>query len=140
MYMKLLSHYYGDIVRALFLIGGIVMMLALPFFKNLIPAPYFVSIFALVVIATTAGLTAPSRRWTMRLNLFVSFLGFAVFEYFAVTQYGEVDPALFLTNQLLAFVFFFSFYYSVKTSRGHFDQTADDTITRDIPPMDGSQI
>lgn len=129
--MKPMYHYYGDAIRILFLVAGVIMILTLPFFKNLIPMPVFFSVLALVIIATAAGLTSPTKRGVMILNVFVSLVAFSIFEYYAITQYGTVDPIFFFSNQALAIVFFFTLYYSTKTLRGHFAEPV-----KTLPPID----
>ena len=76
-----LSHYYGDTIRICFIVGGIIMLLTLPFFKYLVDAPIFVSIIAMLVIGVTAGLTNPRQLWVIMFDAVVSAVAFIVFEY-----------------------------------------------------------
>ena len=112
------SHYYGDIVRRLFLGAAALMLITLPFLQSFIPFPIFVSSFAALVITLCAGLIAPGRAWIVFLNLLVAGGGVLVFEYYAVTSYFGGTTTFFLTNQTLALLFFIAFYYAVKTARG----------------------
>ena len=115
-----LYHYYGDDVRKIFVGSGIVMLLTLPFFNNLLPVHAFVSIFTILVVSIAAGLTNPRKTWTATANVAASVLGLATFEYYAVdaaSRYGG-ESSLFLVNQFLALAFFVALYLSTKTLRG----------------------
>lgn len=113
-----LPHYYGDIVRKLFLWGGLIMLLTLPFFNQFLPVPAFVSMLAILVIGLVAGFTNPLQRWVMFLDIVVALVGLIAFEYHAVSQYSVIPLLLFLIDQLLAVIFFFALYFSTKTLRG----------------------
>src|SRR3989338_342757 len=112
------SHYYGDIVRRLFFIAGLIMLITLSTFKQLLPVPTFVSIFAILIVGFLAGLTNPLQKWVMALNTGISLIGLTTFEYHAVIGYDNLSDPLFWINQGLAFIFFFALYYSIKTVRG----------------------
>ena len=107
-------HYYGDMVRGLFLVAGIIMLVASPFFKEEIPAS--LSVVPIIVVVLLAGLTTLRYQWVLMLNVIVSFMGVAVFEYVAL--YANATGTFFWINQVLAVLFLFSAYYSTKTLRG----------------------
>jgi hypothetical protein len=99
-------HYYGDIVRRLFLTAGVIMLITLPVLTTLLPVQSYVSL--LIIIA---------------MNTVISAVGMFFYEYYAVTGYflpeGTPHGTLFtLTNQVLAIIFFFAIYYSSKSVRG----------------------
>jgi hypothetical protein len=50
------THYYGDLVRKLFLAGGLLMLISLPFFQFFVPVSMFVAIIAILVIILGAAL------------------------------------------------------------------------------------
>ena len=112
------SHYHGDMVRRLFFSGGIIMILALPFFKDLIPVPEFISILAMLIIGFMAGLTNPRLKWTAFLDCIISLVAFATFEFSAIKNYSSPEAMLFWLDQALAIIFFLALYYSTKTLRG----------------------
>src|SRR3989344_2205737 len=99
--INLYPQYYGDIVRRLFMMSGVLMLVFLPFFSNLLPGPLYVSIFAIVMIAIVAGLTDYHKRWTVVLDVFIAAFAVAVFEYFAVSFYAIGNKALFWVDQVL---------------------------------------
>jgi hypothetical protein len=117
-------HYYGDIIRRLFLSAGIIMLITLPFFSALIPFPVVISAVGVLIIGFVAGMTSPRQQWVIILNLLVSITGLVLFEYYAVTAFRmqpqtQITTLFFWTNELLAIIFFFTLYYSGKTLRGH---------------------
>lgn len=82
------------------------MVLSLPFFQENIDLPVYLSILATLVLVFLAGLTNPKHIWIACLNLVVSVVGFAVFEYKAVITFGEENVIFVAINQFLALVFF----------------------------------
>ena len=122
-----IPHYYGDTVRKLFIVGGILMLVTLPIFYEDIPIPFIVSVFAILVVALLAGLTNPRQAWVSVLDLIVSVLAFIMLEYvaiFAGAYDGVSQSGFFLTTQALAIIFFIAVYYSAKTLRGMYRRDA----------------
>lgn len=113
-------HYYGHIVRRLFLTAGIVMLITLATLKHVLPTEVFVVIFVILLIGFFAGLTNPIQRWVAVLDVLISLVALATFEYHAVIGYTHLGDVLFWVNQSLAVIFFFAFYYATKTLRGTF--------------------
>jgi hypothetical protein len=116
-------HYYGDAVRQLFIGGCLLMLVTLPLFNHLLPVSTFGSVFAILVLVLLAGLTSPAMKWTAWLDVVASAGAVFVFEYFAVALHYSTHDDTHLTwllwiNHILALVFFFAFYYAVKTVRG----------------------
>lgn len=126
MSVKILLHYYGDVVRKLFLIAGSIMLLGTPVFNRILPVSELVSIGAIAFLAFSAGFTSPTKKSSALFNVCVSLGAFFVFEYYAITTYmiqSHSDPyriVLFWVDLTLALIFLFAFYYSVKTLRGFF--------------------
>ena len=116
---RLTRHYYGDLVRSLFMLAAIIMLVTLPFLVGKLPVPIYLSIFIIIVIGALAGLTNPLQKWVSILNATISLAGLSVFEYFAAKSYigVKLGTLYFVTNQTLAIVFLFALYYSVKTIR-----------------------
>lgn len=119
-----IMHYYGDVIRRLFLVAGIIILITLPFFSALIPFPVVISAIGVLIIGFVAGMTSPRQSWVIILNLIVSIAGLILFEYYAVGAYyiqphTQETNLFFWTNEILALLFFFTLYYSGKTLRGH---------------------
>ena len=117
---KLTLHYYGDLVRFLFLLGAVIMLLTLPVLNNLLPVPTLVSILIILALALFAGFTNPRLKSTGIINAGVAIAGFIVFEYYAIVAYVTFTKftLFFATNQILAIIFLVASYYTVKTLRG----------------------
>lgn len=119
-----IEHYYGDIVRNIFIVAGIIMVVMLPFFSSLIKVPITLSIVAILALAIFAGFLNPKQLWIIVSNSIISIVACAVFEYYAVTSYLNLDPSVslnvrfFWVNQFLAILFFVAIYLSVKSFRG----------------------
>jgi hypothetical protein len=116
------GHYYGDIVRRLFVLASFIMVVALPFLNDRLPVASTTSILGIVVISLVAGFLAPRNKWAIALNLLVSISALLVFENQAVEAYklySFSDP-LFIVDQTLAVIFLFALYYSAKTFRSIF--------------------
>ncbi len=114
------THYYGDLVRKLFLLSATLMIITLPFMSTYIEVPIYVSILAALFISIFAGITNPLQRWVAFLNLIVSFLGAFIFEMAAIGGYTtySVTHRAFWVNQIEAVIFMFALYYTTKTVRG----------------------
>ncbi len=116
-------HYYGDLVRRMFFFGAVIMLVTLPFFRDLVPVHVSISSFMIVALTLIAALTNPVSKEVAWLNVMVSAAAIVVFEYYAVQtlSLGDWDfklTSFFWTNHVLAVDFVFALYYSAKTLRG----------------------
>lgn len=124
-YYKVLPHYYGDTVRKLFLVAAVLMLLTLPVFSHLLPVSHFVPLFVVLAIGLAAGFTSPTQKVIGMLDVLVAGAGVIASGYYAIELYS-IDhqdihqKAAFVVSVAFALIFFFSFYYSVKTLRGFF--------------------
>jgi len=120
------AHYYGDIIRVLFVAAGVLMIVSLPFFKDQIPVDPAGAIFFILILGVLAGFLSPRQKWVPVVNAVFSLFSVLVFEYYAMSSYknlGQIftDP-FFLINQILAILFFATLYLSIKTIRAtYFD-------------------
>jgi hypothetical protein len=113
------KHYYGDIVRYLFLAAGILMLLTLPMFQGFIGLPVIFSILAIAGLGIAAGLTNPQQFISAAVNFSFSVIGFVTFAYSSVASYQSMESTdkFLLTNVILAAIFLFALYFSMKTLR-----------------------
>ena len=111
------AHYYGDVVRQLFLASGILILLTMPIYKQILPIDFIVITFFVVVLALAAGVTTPSQKWIIVVDTIISMIFLLTFQYFSFTYYAYDSFIIFLIRQLIAIIFLFSLYYSVKTLR-----------------------
>jgi glucan phosphoethanolaminetransferase (alkaline phosphatase superfamily) len=107
-----LKHYYGDLIRVLFITAGALMIVALPFFKDQVSAIVspMAAIFSILVLGLLAGFMSPRQKWVSIVNALVSFFAVLVFEYYAILSYKSVlqtftDP--FFSSKSSARVYFF---------------------------------
>lgn len=114
-----LLHYYGNLVRRLFLTGAIIMLLSLPFLNSLLPVPLFYSLLAIIILSLVAGFTSPRKTWAIIVDEIIATVAVLVFEYYAVGYYLQYTAlsGLFIVNQLLALNFLVALYYNTKTLR-----------------------
>ncbi len=119
------SHYYGDTVRILFVIGA-----ALLFLSQFIGEPFMTSFSALilaVILVVAAGLTNPVQSWIHWINIFLSGISLILFGSIAITRYRETGSIFGSTAivMILVLVFLFALYSAIRTLRG--------TLMRDAP-------
>jgi hypothetical protein len=117
---KLSHHYYGDIVRVLFLVAALIMVIGLPAVKEYVNVPVAFSVMAIVILGMAAGFTNPVQLWDAGMNAGIAAIGLLVFETAAVASYtpGTGPSSFFITNMVLGFLFLLAVYFSVKTLRG----------------------
>lgn len=108
-------HYYGDTVRVLFIAAGLVTLISLPYFKEVIPAPPFLAVLAILSLDLLAGITNPKSVLVAALDMATSLLGFVVTEYLALS-YFESNLMFSVINQILAVIFSLRFTFLQKQS------------------------
>lgn len=113
---NLVPHYHGDAVRRLFIFIGVILLIGLPFFRDLQPFPVILAILIITALSLFAGLTNPRQKWVAILDTSISSLGFIISEYLAVNYFNS-ELIFALTNQVVALLFFIALYYSTKTLR-----------------------
>src|SRR3990167_11464789 len=101
---KILAHYYGDLVRALFLLASFIMLVTLPFNADKLPVSLFTSITVILFLSIFAALTNPKQTWTAIINNIISIVGFLALEYYAILAYQlySISSLMFWTNQFLS--------------------------------------
>ncbi len=124
-------HYYGNTIRTIFLLTGVLMLVTFPFFSDLVPVPLPVSIGIMVLLVVFGGLLNPAQKWVLFMNTLIPLIGFIVFEYQAAYSYTHLTatetrgPAFFWVNQVISLLFFIAAYLSVKTARGRVVKDVD---------------
>lgn len=113
------QHYYGDVVRYLFLAAAVIMIITLPLFSREVNFPIIISVIGIAVLGVAAGLSNPKQFSSSLINLIISLFGFMIFLYTAVNSYqhsGVADKFI-LTDIILSTIFIFAIYFSMKTLR-----------------------
>lgn len=142
-HLQVVYHYYGDLVRRLFLAGGVVILFTLPFLWTLVPILTLLGALAVVGLVFQAGITTPRKEWTAYANTVIAGLALVVFEYSAIFNYTRIhktdaNEVLFYMAQLLAIIFFFAFYFASKTMRAmllHEQVTKHEIKVEDRDPL-----
>jgi len=114
------AHYYGDVVRALFLAAAIFMFIA-GFTATKLPLPTAVSIFWIIVLVLIAGLTNPVQRGVQWINVIISILGVLVFggdAFNTFESFGELFTSGFFIA-LITLTFLVALYFATRTLRAH---------------------
>lgn len=124
-YIPFTPHYYGDIVRRLFLAGSLVLLVSLPLFAHMLLISAAIPILLILLFGLVAAWTSPAQKAVGVINAVIAAAAVAVFAYFAssVFQYDHVDwhqDAIRILAFALSVNFFLAFYFSVKTVRGYF--------------------
>src|SRR3989338_21055 len=123
---KNLHHYYGDFVRGVFLTGSVAVLLSLPLFVHILASSILYPVVTIAVLVISAGLANPAPRGAMIFNIIVSAGAVIFFEYQALLAWRMSDHVdwhqnfLFIESHVLALLFLFALYYSIKTVRGRF--------------------
>jgi hypothetical protein len=112
-------HYYGGVVRNLYMAMAVIMLFMTPFLKNELPVPPFISVAAVLGLAVFAGFTSPKAKSIIFYEFIISLVALYIFGYEMVVSYGPTHTRLlFWTSTVLAILAVFTLYFSSKTFRG----------------------
>lgn len=116
-----IKHYYGDTVRGLFMVAGILLLVEFLFDRQLLEFNLSIGILVVLILTFLAGYTSPESKIVVFWNVTFSAIAFFVSEYFVLTDYLANETILrtvFILRQGVAVLFLVSLYFSVKTWRG----------------------
>src|SRR3989338_461592 len=103
---KSIPHYYGDLVRIIFIIGAVFVLLSIPFVTDILRIPVIIPIFAIAILAITAGITNPAQFFSLRLNVVISVIFLIIFTYMGWYSYDiGLTGGVALSNQIGALLF-----------------------------------
>lgn len=115
-----LPHYHGDAVRALFVIGAVVLVVAASTGADL-PMSTTGSVIAAVLLVIAAGITNPGQFWIHWINAGLAMLGSIMFGTSAINHYrigvSMFDPS-FTYVEALAILSLIALYFTTRTIRG----------------------
>ncbi len=111
-----LEHYYGDYVRAIFVVLAVLIGLYVTLDWDVtialaIEAP------SIVVLVVLAGLTNPHNKLVMLGDAAASIIGIVITEWLAVSAYTQQYYYALSTLECISIGFLFALYLSVKTVR-----------------------
>ena len=113
-------HYYGKLIREHLFFVCLVIMIAALLDVELRSFYLVIGLFGIVGVTILAGLTSPSNRAVMFVNMLVATFMFLFFEYFTIirfVRYENFCDNIFLLRQVISIVFLIILYYSTKTMR-----------------------
>jgi len=110
-------HYYGDIVRQLFICTAALMLIAAPFYADSLRVELPFEIAGALVLVALAALVNPHKKSVMVANAVASGVGLVIFETWTLYAYQASSWVQVGLRQLLALLFLVAFYFSVKTVR-----------------------
>jgi hypothetical protein len=83
------KHYYGNLVRLIFIVGAVWMMVGLPTVTRVLNLPIGFSIAGIVVLIIAAGFTNPAQEISLRINSILSIVYTSIFSYLAWYMYSN---------------------------------------------------
>jgi len=117
-----MPHYHGDAVRALFLIGAILIIVAESTGADL-PLSTASAVLAAIILVIAAGITNPATQWIHWVNSLLAVLGTLIFGMTAVGRYRAgvsiFEPSFFYIEGI-ALISLLALYFTTRTIRGIF--------------------
>lgn len=110
-------HYYGDVVRRIFVVAAAVLLLLSPSLASASDMALPLAVLGAIVLASLAAITTPRKRSIMIIDAVVSAAGVFVSELFAIASWNAEVWFWLALSQALAVSFLFSLYFSMKTVR-----------------------
>lgn len=108
-------HYYGDVVRIIFVICAIVIALMIPLGGSL--AVSFIGMPIVLILIVLAGFTNPHSKTIMILDTIAAMLGILVGEMYAIAAFLSHTLFVFLTFETLCVLLLVALYFSAKNVR-----------------------
>lgn len=115
-----IPHYHGDSVRALFVAGAVLLIIAQSTGADL-PLSTAGAVICAVVLVVVAGITNPAQGWIHWFNAFIAIYGTLLFGMAAIERYRSgisvFNPSFFYI-EALALLSLVALYLTTKTIRG----------------------
>ncbi|MBU6323239.1 MAG: hypothetical protein KGI41_01175 [Patescibacteria group bacterium] len=118
-HFRSVPHYYGDIVRVLFVFAAILVFITESVAgDNLLSA--FSTIIVLLALVLAAGVTNPRQRGIHWINLLLAVAGLLIFGGSALDRYraGLGFSLKDILVTVIALIFLVSLYFATRTIRG----------------------
>lgn len=113
------KHYYGNLVRIIFIVGAVWMIVGLPTVTRVLNIPIGISIAGVVVLIIAAGFTNPAQEISLRINSILSIVYTIIFSYLAWYMYtNSIGGGFLFANQVAAIAFLTASYFAIKSWRG----------------------
>lgn len=112
-----IMHYYGDVVREIFVALAVLTLIAVPLAGDLLPVGWPTEIVIAIGLIFLAGFTNPHSATFIACDMIVAALGIFFIESTAITHYQTDSAFLFFLREVAVILLLFAFYHSVKTTR-----------------------
>lgn len=115
-----MKHYYGNLVRIIFVVGAVFMVIGLPTMTRVLNIPVVISIAGVVVLVLAAGFTNPVAKASLVANTVISVVYTIVCAYtvWYLFDHPGVHKSFLFANQLATIAFLIATYFAVKSWRG----------------------
>lgn len=110
-------HYYGDVIRQLFVAGAIAMLVGAPFYTTELQPQFPFILFGAIVFVALAALTNPHKKTLTVFDCIAAGVAVFIYETWALSQYASSTWLEFSLRQIIALIFIAAFYFSMKTFR-----------------------
>ncbi|MDO8575781.1 MAG: hypothetical protein Q7R90_00530 [bacterium] len=112
-----IPHYYGDSVRQLLLGAAALMLIFSPLYSDVLRVQFPFIIIGALLAAAFAALMNPRDKWVILGSAVVSGTGLVIYAMWGMYGYKSIDPVAFMLRVVVALIFLFAFYFSMKTLR-----------------------
>lgn len=113
-----IPHYHGDVVRVVFVLSAALMFLA-EMIGGSLPFSTAATVFIIIILVISAGITNPAQLWIHWVNLFISLTGLMLFGSTTLTRFRTEAPLNeSLIVGILSVMFLVALYLSTRTVRG----------------------
>ncbi|MGD0328223.1 MAG: hypothetical protein ABSB00_00715 [Minisyncoccia bacterium] len=117
-----IPHYHGDAVRALFVIGALVLIIGQSTGAEL-PLSSTGAVISAVILVVAAGITNPTQSWIHWINALLAIIGTLLFGTAAVAHYRaglSFFDLSFVFIEALMLLSLMALYFTTRTIRGIF--------------------
>lgn len=113
----LIPHYYGDVVRRIFIAVSALLLVSSPFVSRDVPVVLGIGVAFALILALLAAITNPQKQWSMMANAVAALFGVLLAEVFALAAFSADAYVTFVIAEGFVIAFLFALYFSVKTVR-----------------------
>lgn len=112
-----IPHYYGDVVRQVFIAAIVLMVVGAPFYVDVLEDKLPFLIVGALTLAGIAALVNPHKKWVFIAAAAAAGVGFVIYETWALNQYATSSWIEFILREVVAVTFLTGFYFAMKTVR-----------------------
>ena len=122
-----IPHYYGDVVRVLFVVVAVLLLISIPMFGTVLPFGVPAQIVGAIILVLCAAFTNPHSKWIVVANAIIAGCAVMLFEAAGIFLYTKDAIPLFFVREAGALLMLFALYFSVKTARSFIMHTIGHT-------------